>query len=90
MHVPKYLFSLPTYFEQFLDYKFTIFYYHKIKKQNVQFFSPSKPLSPKFYATHLPVDEFVLEDVAKANGFKIVDEKLYSLKSVYTLELSSS
>lgn len=88
-HVPKYIFSLLTYFEDLIDYKISMFYYNKIKKKNVQFFNPSKPLSPKLRATHIYVNEFILEDVAKLMGFKVTDEKLSSLKSVYTLTLSS-
>lgn len=89
MHVPKYIFSLLAYFEDVLEYRLTMFYYNKIKKETVMFLKPFKPLSPILTATHLPVNEFILEDVANQMGFKIVDEKFTALTSIYTLALSS-
>lgn len=86
--MPKYLFSeMPEYFYDFVDYKLIIFYYNKIKHKNVQYLKPSKPLSPRFKQTHISVNEFILEDVAKMAGFEIVSENLYSFKSIYTISL---
>lgn len=90
-HVPKYLFSdIPSYFYDFVNYKFDMFYDNKIKHKNVQYPKPFKPLSPKFRQNHLFVNEFILEDVAKMVGFEIVSENLYSFKSIYTLSYSSN
>jgi len=86
-HVPKYLFSLPEYWFELIDYKCAIFYYTKIKKQNVLFIPPCKPLSPSFLAIHLPVYYSIFEYVAEVNGFKIVDQKFTSVKTVFTIEL---
>lgn len=84
--VPKYLFlKIPSYFHAFVNYKFDMFYYNKIKHKNVQFPKPLKPLSPKFRQNHLFVNEFILEDVVKTAGFEIVFEELGSLKTVFTI-----
>ena len=89
-HVPKYIFSLLTYLEDFLDYKLNMFYYNKIKKLNVLFLYPSKPFSPKYLAMHISVEEDILEDVSENMGFKIIDENLTLTSSIYTLTLSSN
>lgn len=89
-HVPEYIFSMLTYFEDLIDYKISMFYYNKIKKETVQFLPPFKPLHPILRATHIYVNEFILEDVANLMGFKVADEKLTSLKSIYTLALFSN
>ena len=88
-HVPKYIFSLLSYIEHLLGYYFDVIY-NKVKKKDVKLFKPLKPLSPKYLSMHLPVNEFILEDVAKYMRFKITDEKLCSFESVYTLTLLSS
>lgn len=87
--LPKYIFSLLVYFEDLIDYKLISWFFNKIKKENVGFLKPYKPLSPKVTAVHYPVNEFILEHVSKANGFEIVDERLYPTKTTYTLRLSS-
>lgn len=89
-HVPRYIFKdLPYYCKNFIEYHFNMFYYNKIKHEQVQFLPPIKPLSPKLSANHICVDESTLEDVAKLLDFKIVDEKLFSLKSIYTLTIKN-
>jgi hypothetical protein len=87
-HVPKYIFSdIPIYFYDFIEYKFNMFYDNNINHKNVQYLRPIKPLSPKFKQNHILVNEFVLEDIAKMTGFKVVNEKLDSFRTIYTISL---
>lgn len=89
-HLPKYIFKdLPNYCEDFIDYHFRMFYHNKIKHEHVQYIPPLKPLSPKLIATHKYVEEHTLYKLVEKLGFKIVNEKLTSIKSIYTLKFIS-
>ena len=89
-HLSKYIFKdLPNYCKDFIDYHFSMFYHNKIKHEHVQYIPPLKPLSAKIRATHKCVEEHTLYKLAEKLGFKIVNEKLNSIKSVYTLKFIS-